>query len=103
MDALDECSNSEMPTSRKAVLHFMMDLVHLQLTNLHMSWLELNIQAKLKPFALHAILLHKESRQKSLIANYLSSVVYSDVYMKQWWDEDKKHVIDVLSQRADGV
>ncbi len=106
MDALDECPESGMPTPREAVLNFVMDLVRLQIPNLHIcvtSRPEIDIQTKLKPFAVNAISLHDETRQNIVIGNYISSVVSSDEHMRKWRDEDKKLVIEELSERADGM
>ena len=106
MDALDECPESGMPTQREAVLDFVMDLVRLKLPNLHIcvtSRPEVDIQTKLKPLAVNAISLHDETRQKIVIANYVSSAVSSDERMRNWKDEDKKLAIDKLSERADGM
>jgi hypothetical protein len=64
---------------------------------------ETGIQTKLKPLAAYAISLHEEIKQKNVIANYVTSVVSSDEYMKEWRDEDKKLVIEELSERADGM
>jgi hypothetical protein len=33
----------------------------------------------------------------------VNSVVYSDMNMRRWREEDKKLVIDVLSDKADGM
>ena len=106
MDALDECPDLGMPTPREAVLDFVKDLVRLQLPHLHIcvtSRPEIDIQTMLKPFAVNVISLHDESRQKIVIANYVSSVVSSDVYMRTWRDADKKLVVEELSERADGM
>ncbi|KAH9020241.1 hypothetical protein EDB84DRAFT_578605 [Lactarius hengduanensis] len=104
VDALDECPDSGMPTPREAVLNLVKSLVRLQLPNLHIcvtSRPEIDIQTKLKPLAVNTISLHDESRQKFVIANYVSSVVSSDEQMKQWRDEDKKLVVEELSERAE--
>jgi hypothetical protein len=105
-DALDECPDSGMPTPREAVLDLLKDLVHLRLPNLHIcatSRPEVDIQTKLKPLTVNAISLHDESRQKIVIANYVSSVVFSDVHMREWRETDKKLVVNELSERADGM
>ena len=105
-DAIDECPDSGMPTPREAVLNLIKNLVRLHLPNLHIcvtSRPEIDIQTKLKPLAVNAISLQDETRQKFVIANYVSSVVFSDEQMKQWRDEDKKLVVEELSERADGM
>jgi hypothetical protein len=106
MDALDECPDYGTPTPREEVLNLVMVLVRLQLPNLHIcvtSRPEIDIQTMLKPLAVNAISLHDESKQKFVIANYVSSVVSSDARMMKWKDEDKKLVVEELSGRADGM
>ena len=106
MDALDECPDDGTPTPREEVLTLVMVLVRLQLPNLHIcvtSRPEIDIQTMLKPSAIHAISLHDETKQKFVIANYVSSVVSSDTRMKKWRDEDKTLVVEELSERADGM
>jgi hypothetical protein len=108
MDALDECPDLGMPAPREAVLTLVKDLVHLQLQvpNLHIcvtSRPEVDIQNKLKPLAVNAISLQDETRQKIVISNYVTSVMSSDEQMKHWRDEDKKLVVEELSERADGM
>jgi hypothetical protein len=106
MDALDECPDLGMPAPREAVLNLVKDLVYLQVSNLHIcvtSRPEVDIENKLKPLAVNAISLQDETRQKIVIHDYVSSVMSSDEQMKQWRDEDKKLVVDGLSERADGM
>ena len=106
MDALDECPDDGTPTPREDVLNLVMVLVRLQLPNLHIcvtSRPEIDIQAMLKPLAVNAISLHDETKQKLVIANYVNSVVSSDVRMRKWRDEDKQLVVEELSERADGM
>ncbi|KAH9177215.1 hypothetical protein EDB89DRAFT_2090506, partial [Lactarius sanguifluus] len=104
MDALDGCPDYGILTPREAVLNFVMDLVRLKIPNLHIcvtSRLEFDIQAKLKPIAVNTISLHDENRRN--IADYVSSVVSSDERVMKWRDEDKKLVVEQLSERADGM
>jgi hypothetical protein len=106
MDALDECPNRGMPAPREAVLSLVKDLVCLQVPNLHMcvtSRSEVDIKKKLKPLAINAISLQDETSHKVVIHDYVSSVMSSDEQMKQWRDEDKKLVVEGLSERADGM
>jgi hypothetical protein len=108
MDALNECPDSGMPTPREAVLNLIKELVHMRLPTLRIcvsSRLETDIQTKLKPLpvAVNAISLHDETRQTILISNYIRSFVSSDEHMMKWRDKDKKLVIKVLSERADGM
>ena len=106
MDALDECPDDGMPTPREEVLNLVKDLVLLRRSNLHIcvsSRPEIDIQTKLRPLAVNAISLHDETRQTIVIANYIRSVVFSDEHMMRWRDEDKKLIVDELSERADGM
>ena len=106
MDALDECPDDGMPTLRAEVLNLVKLLVRLQLPNLHLcvtSRPEIDIQTMLKPLAVNSIALHDETRQKFVITNYVNSVVSSDVRMRKWLEEDKKMVVEELSDRADGM
>jgi hypothetical protein len=49
--------------------------------------------------------LHDQSGQKEDIADYVRSVVYSnsEPIMRRWKKEDKDLVIEMLSERADGM
>jgi hypothetical protein len=49
------------------------------------------------------ISLHDESGQKEDIIQYIKSVVYSDWKMRSWRDNDKELVVEVLSEKADGM
>ncbi len=109
LDALDECPNtSGIPSPREQVLSLVMELVNLHLPHLHLcitSRPEFDIQATLRPLALHRVSLHEESGQKEDIVNYVNSVVYSEseTIMKRWRDDDKKLVVETLSEKADGM
>jgi hypothetical protein len=106
MDALDECPDDGIPTPREEVLKLVKGLADLQLPNLHTcvtSRPDIHIQTVLEPLAVHVISLHDDIRQKTEIANYVSSVVSSDARMSKWPDDDKKLVVEELSERADGM
>ncbi len=107
MDAIDECPDiSGKPTPREVVLRFIEDLVRQNLPNVHIcvtSRPEVDIKAVLKPLAVSAVSIHDEIGQKKDIADYVCAVVYSDEKMQSWSDEDKKLVVEVLSERADGM
>jgi hypothetical protein len=109
LDALDECPNSSgIPSPREQVLALVKELVNLRLPRLHIcvtSRPEFDIRANLRPLALHSVSLHDESGQKKDIVDYVNSVVYSDseTMMKKWREEDKKMVVDLLSEKADGM
>jgi hypothetical protein len=106
-DALDECPNTTgFPSLRDKVLSLVEKLVKLNLPSLHLcitSRPEIDIRNFLEPLTLNRISLHDESGQKKDIIDYVNSVVYSDMNMRRWREEDKKVVIDVLSEKADGM
>ena len=107
MDALDECPDSSgMPSPREQVLDLLKELVKLDLPNLHIcvtSRPEIDIRTVLEPLTPHRVSLHNQSGQKKDIINYVTSVVHSDPKMRRWRDEDKRLVIETLSERADGM
>ena len=106
-DALDECPNNfGMPTAREEVLNLVNELVGLRLPNLHIcatSRPEIDIQSALGPLTSLCVSLHNQTGQKKDIVNYVNSVVNSDTNMQRWREEDKKLVIETLSERADGM
>ncbi|KAH9055799.1 hypothetical protein EDB83DRAFT_1087565 [Lactarius deliciosus] len=106
-DAVDECLNtSGMPTPREKVLRLVKDLVGLKLSNLHLcitSRPEIDIRNALELLAAHRISLHDESGQNADIADYVSSVVYSDSRMRRWRAEERDLVVGTLSAKADGM
>ena len=109
LDALDECPNwPGIPSAREQVLELIEGLVGLHLPHLHIcvtSRPEFDIRATLTPLARHRVSLHDESGQKRDIVDYVNSVVYSksETVMKRWRDDDKKMVVETLSEKADGM
>jgi hypothetical protein len=109
LDALDECPNSYgIPSPREQVLTLVEKLMDLRLPRVHIcvtSRPEFDIRATLGPLALHSVSLHDQSGQKEDIVNYVKSVVYSgsETMMKRWQAEDKKMVVESLSEKADGM
>ncbi|KAN0130231.1 hypothetical protein V8E53_011988 [Lactarius tabidus] len=109
LDALDECPNwPGIPSPREQVLALVKDLVDLHLPHLHIcvtSRPEFDIRAVLTPLAQHRVSLHEESGQKKDIVDYIRSVVYSDseTMMKRWRDDEKRMVVEALSEKADGM
>ena len=110
MDALDECPNSYgVPTPRSQVLTLVKQLIDLRLPHLHVcvtSRPEFDIRASLGRLALRSVSLHEESGQRDDIVDYVRSVVYSEseeTMMRRWREEDKKMVVDTLSEKADGM
>ena len=107
IDALDECPNScGAPSPREVVLDLIEDLVTSQLPNLRIcvtSRPEADIQEVLGPLASQCISLHDEAGQKQDITDYINISVQSDRKMRKWRPEDRQMVIDVLTERADGM
>ena len=109
MDALDESPNtSGIPSPRERVLQLLKELVDLRLPNLHIcvtSRPEIDIQDVIVPLTDLRVSLHDQSGQKNDIADYVRSVVYSnsEPIIRRWKKEDKDLVIEVLSERADGM
>jgi len=107
VDALDECLNSSAPWSpRLEVLTLLESLVDSQLPNLRMcvtSRPESDINAILEPFTSWSVSLHDERGQKEDIENYIKSVVNTNKNMRRWKPEHRQLVIDVLTERADGM
>ena len=108
-DALDESSNvSGIPTPRKRVLQLVKELVDLHIPNLHIcvtSRPEVDIRDVLEPLTSRRVSLHDQSGQRKDIEEYVRSVVYSnsEPVMRRWRKEDKELVVEVLTERSDGM
>jgi hypothetical protein len=109
MDALDESPNtSGIPSPREMVLQLLEELVDLSLPNLHIcitSRPEFDIRNVLEPLASRRVSLHDQTGQKEDIAEYIRSIVYSNLeqIMRRWRTEDKELVVKTLSEAADGM
>jgi hypothetical protein len=82
------------------------DLAKLSLPNLHLcitSHPKINIHNALEPLTSRHISLYDQTGQKKDIISYVTSIVHSDLKMQKWRDEDKGLVIEMLSERADGI
>ena len=107
VDAVDECPNFPgMPSARGEVLDLIEEFINLKLPNVHFcvaSRPETDIRMVLEPLTSLKISLHDEIGQKEDIIAYIKSIVRSDWSMRRWKEEDKKLVIDTLSDRVDGM
>jgi NACHT domain len=107
IDALDECPNiSGMPTPREKVLELVEELIEMQLPNVRIcvtSRPEIDIRTVLEPLTSLQVSLHLESGQKQDILDYVTKVVHSDRRMRKWREKDKQLVVNVLSEKADGM
>ena len=109
IDALDESPDtSDIPSPRERMLQLLKELIELRLSNLHIcvtSRPEIDIKYVIEPLTSLRVSLHDQSGQKKDIEAYVRSVVYSDSepIMRRWRTEDKEHVVEILSERADGM
>jgi len=106
VDALDECPNTSWPPPRDKVLGLLEDLVNSKFPNLRIcvtSRPETDIKSILEPLTFRSVSLHDESGQMEDIENYIKSVVNTDSRMRKWKSVHKQLVIDVLTERADGM
>ncbi len=109
IDALDECPNKTgTPSARGKVLNFVEDLVKSDHSNLFIcitSRPEQDITTILNPltFPSRRVSLHEEVGQREDINAYIRSFIQNDKAMRGWRTEDKEFVINVLSERANGM
>jgi NACHT domain len=107
VDGLDECpSTSALPSPRAEVLSLLEDLVEARLSNLRIcvtSRPETDIKLVLEPLTFRSISLHDETGQKEDIENYIKSVVSTNREMRRWTPEQKQLVINILTERANGM
>jgi hypothetical protein len=104
VDALDECPNTS-PPSRRQVLELLEDLIDSQLPGLRIcvtSRPEVDIKAIL-PLTFRSVSLPDETGQKEDIERYIKSIVSTNRRMQRWTSVQKQLVIDVLTERADGM
>jgi hypothetical protein len=109
VDALDECPNQNgTPSAREKVLDFVDDLIQAKHPNLFIcitSRPEQDITDVFNPLtpSSRRVSLHEESGQKEDINRFVHAFVHSDRAMRRWRDEDRKLVIDTLTERAGGM
>jgi len=107
LDGLDECPmTSSLSPPRDKVLMVVENLIDSQFPNIRIcitSRPETDIKAVLFPLTFRSISLHDESGQMEDINNYIKSVVDTDRIMRRWKATDKQLVIDVLTNKADGM
>ena len=106
VDALDECLNTPLPSHRAQVLVLLMDLVNSNLPNLRIcvtSQPKADIKAILEPLTFCSVSLHDERGQREDIKAYINSIVNTDSRMQRWTAVDKQLVMNVLTERADGM
>jgi hypothetical protein len=110
IDALDECPSTSPrlsgPSPREEVLKLLLRLIESRLVNLRIcvtSRRETDIKIALEPFTFRSISIHDEPGQLEDIENYIRSVINTDPKSRRWKEEDKQQVIEVLTDRADGM
>jgi hypothetical protein len=107
VDALDECPDTpSLPSPREKVLTLLEDLIESKHPSLRIcvtSRPEANIKSILEPLTFRSISLHDQIGQKEDIKNYIKSMVATNGRMKNWSAEYKQLVIDVLTERSDGM
>ena len=107
MDALDECPNSSgLRTQRQEVLEILKELIELKLLHVHFcvtSRPEVDIQRAFVPLNPYDVSLHNQRGQIRDLAEYVKSVVLSDVTMQNWPAKVKESVIDTLAKKGGGM
>ena len=107
IDAVDECpTSSSLLSPREKLLSFLEDLVEAQLPNLRIcatSRPEVDIKTLLEPLAFRSVSLHDEDGQKQDIIKCIESFVATNKNMQNWNPDHKQLVIDVLTEKADGM
>ena len=64
---------------------------------------EADIKVVLEPLACRSVSIHDETGQMEDIENYIKSAVNTDPKYRKWKQEDQRLVIDVLTERAEGM
>ncbi len=107
LDALDECPNvTTFPSPRAKVLNLMEELIGSLIPNLRICVTgrpETDIKGVLGPLIFRSVSLHDESGQKRDIEEYIKSVINTHPENRRWRQNDKQLVIDVLTEKADGM
>jgi hypothetical protein len=107
VDGLDECPNTAALSSpRDKVLSLLEDLIDSQLPELRIcvtSRPEADIRTSLEPLTFRSVSLHDERGQKEDLEMYIRSIVNTNRNMRRWRPEHKQLVIDVLTERVDGM
>ena len=107
VDALDEYPISRgILTPRAQALEIVKEVVGSKLPRIHFcitSRPEIDIRQVLDPLEPYSLSLHDQEGQLEDIAQYVKSVVISDVTMREWPKEVKKLVIDTLAKNGGGM
>jgi hypothetical protein len=107
VDALDECQNtSAVQSPRAKVLNLIKELIKSQFPNLRVcvtSRPETDIKYVLDTLPFRSVSLHDEGGQNRDIEDYIKSVVFTHSDNRRWKAEHKQLVIDVLTEKANGM
>ncbi|KAH9172803.1 hypothetical protein EDB89DRAFT_2095778, partial [Lactarius sanguifluus] len=107
LDALDECPNtSGVRSPRDRVFGLVKSLLDLGLSNLHIcvtSRPEIDIRICLEPLTSLRVSLHDQTGHRKDIAKYIRSEADVVANQKRWREDDKRLVIEMLSEKADGM
>jgi hypothetical protein len=107
IDGLDEFpSDSSLSSSREELLSLLEDFVEAKFQNVRIcvtSRPEEDIQTILERLAFRSVSLHDQREQQEDIKKYIEAFVSSHRSMKNWDQEYRQLVIDVLTKRADGM
>ena len=106
IDAIDECPMTGLPSPREEVLELVEELVNLHVSNLRIcvtSRPEADIVSVLGRLAFRSVSLHGENGQIQDIAEYIKFKVRTDFKMQAWRTADQELVIEILTERANGM
>ena len=107
VDALDECPNSSgLVTQRQEVLDILKELIESKLPHVRFcvtSRPEVDIQRVFDVLNPYDVSLHNQGGQIRDLAEYVKSVVLSDVKMKNWPEKVKESVINTLAKKGGGM
>ena len=107
VDALDECPNLYgLRTQRQEVLEILKELIELKLPHVHFcvtSRPEIDIRRVFDSLNPDHVSLHNQGGQIRDLAEYVKSVVCSDITMQNWPAKVKELVIDTLATKGGGM
>ena len=107
VDGLDECpKTSAIPSPRTDVLKLLENLIKSRFPNLRVfvtSRPEADFKHVLDPLNPRYVSLHDERGQKGDIEDYIRSVIITHPENRGWKEEHKRRVINVLTEKADGM
>jgi hypothetical protein len=106
IDALNECPITADAPSRNEVLSLVEELVASRFPNLRIcvtSRPEADIAPVLDLLEFRSIVTHGEPGHIQDIAEYIKFVVNTDHEMRKWRTSDKELVINVLTEKANGM